>query len=559
MSEEAAESGSDGGPEGAVGMVSGVVSGVALGVAIVASSVTHGVGDVVHSVATGMGDVVHGVSSGVGVKVHQVTAGMKRLLTDPPESPTARDREGVLRVDGEEEEEEEDEWPGILPPTPRITTLSPVSDDLYSDLSPGTDSEAAAEDAAINHELGLSEDHYSRPEESIRNMSQEAVEANIEKCKALILQSDESTTRRRALVHKLIQLRLRLQDMQDTAEIVSTGVLVRLGHHLQPQKPPLTRASKQYCDKCAHIIWGVINVSYFCSLCDYRCHGRCVEGTIRRCASLRVSEDPTYILRICPEVGLSAQGYKCAECKRVITNTHPRGISCFGDPLRKESAWSEPRRCDYTGLYYCPACHWESRVVLPARVLHNWDFEERGVSRQAKQFLALMKTKPVLNLELLNPHLFKFVEELSMVKKLREDILLMKRYLETCRNAQETRMLRQLEERQHFVENTHMYSLQDLIDAETGVLVAYLQRVHHSFSEHIKTSCLVCQGKGYICEICDVSEIIFPFDGGVVVCDGCSTVLHQCCYTSRGSRCPRCARQEARRKQETAQGQSSGL
>lgn len=33
--------------------------------------------------------------------------------------------------------------------------------------SPGTDSEAAAEDAAINHELGLSEDHFSQPEVSL--------------------------------------------------------------------------------------------------------------------------------------------------------------------------------------------------------------------------------------------------------------------------------------------------------------------------------------------------------------------------------------------------------
>lgn len=85
-------------------------------------------------------------------------------------------------------------------------------------------------------------------------------------------------------------------------------------------------------------------------------------------------------------------------------------------PPKPESAWSEPRRCDYTGLYYCPACHWGSRVVLPARVLHNWDFEERGVSRQAKQFLALMRNKPILHLKELNPHLFKFVEELSTVK-----------------------------------------------------------------------------------------------------------------------------------------------
>lgn len=517
-----------------MGVVSGMVSGVASGVASVASSVSHGVGDVVHTVATGMGDVV--LVLGVGGTVQQVTAGVKRLLTDPPDSPMAS---GVTRrgIRGdEEEEEEEEEWPGVLPPTPRNSSLSPYTDDTFSDLSPGTDSEAAAEEAAINHELGLSEDHFSQPEESILSMTKESVENNIEKCKALILQCEESTSRRRALVHKLIQLRLRLQEMHDTAEIASTGVLIKMGHHLQPQKPPLTRASKQYCDKCAHIIWGVIHISYVCSLCEYRCHGRCVEDTIRRCASSRVSEDPMYILRICPEVGLAAQNYKCAECKRLITN---------------KSAWSEPRRCDYTGLYYCPACHWRSRVVLPARVLHNWDFEERGVSRQAKQFLALMRNKPVLDLEKLNPHLFKFVEELSTVKKLREDILLMKRYLGTCRAAQETRMLRQLEERQHFVENSHMYSLQDLVDAESGVLVAYLQKVHQSFSEHIKTSCLVCQGKGYICEICDVSDIIFPFDGGVVVCDGCSTVLHHLCYTNRGSKCPRCVRQEARRRQET--------
>lgn len=83
----------------------------------------------------GMGDVVLGVSSGVGGTVHQVTAGVKRLLTDPPESPRASSgtRGGGLRVEGVEEEEEE-EWPGVLPPTPRNSTLSPVSDDPYSDL-----------------------------------------------------------------------------------------------------------------------------------------------------------------------------------------------------------------------------------------------------------------------------------------------------------------------------------------------------------------------------------------------------------------------------------------
>lgn len=67
----------------------------------------------------------------------------------------------------------------------------------------------------------------------------------------------------------------------------------------------------------------------------------------------------------------------------------------------------------------------------------------------------------------------------------------MKQYLSTCRSAQESRILRQLEERQHFVENAHMYSLQDLIDVNSGLLVDYLKKIHGNFLTHIKNECLV--------------------------------------------------------------------
>lgn len=52
-------------------------------------------------------------------------------------------------------------------------------------------------------------------------------------------------------------------------------------------------------------------------------------------------------------------------------------------------------------------------------------------------------------------------------------------------------MLRQLEERQHFVDSAHMFSLQDLIDVNNGILVEYLTKVHTSFASHIKNECLV--------------------------------------------------------------------
>lgn len=44
-----------------------------------------------------------------------------------------------------------------------------------------------------------------------------------------------------------------------------------------------------------------------------------------------------------------------------------------------EPGLREPRLCDYSGLYYCNYCHWNDIMVIPARVIANWDFEPRKV------------------------------------------------------------------------------------------------------------------------------------------------------------------------------------
>jgi len=41
---------------------------------------------------------------------------------------------------------------------------------------------------------------------------------------------------------------------------------------------------------------------------------------------------------------------------------------------------SEARQCDYTGQYYCSTCHWNDTAIVPARVIHNWEFESRKVT-----------------------------------------------------------------------------------------------------------------------------------------------------------------------------------
>ncbi|XP_078463505.1 differentially expressed in FDCP 8 homolog isoform X2 [Lampetra planeri] len=209
---------------------------------------------------------------------------------------------------------------------------------------------------------------------------------------------------------------------------------------------------------------------------------------------------------------------------------------------------NEARLCDYSGRYYCPNCHWNDAMVIPARALHNWDFESQKVCRSSLRFLTLMQGRPVLNVRHINPLLFKHVEELAQIKKLRSDILKMKPYLVTCTDALESRILLELQERQHFVENVDMYSMQDLIDVVLGRLSSTLTDVHTTFAKHIKLDCQRCQAKGFICELCRQGEALFAFDNHTAVCPNCSAVFHRDCYYDNATVCSKCRRLEARKK-----------
>ena len=106
------------------------------------------------------------------------------------------------------------------------------------------------------------------------------------------------------------------------------------------------------------------------------------------------------IMKICPEVGLSGQEFRCGECKGLIS------------PLNS-------RLCDYSGLYYCQNCHFgpSDVTIIPARIIHNWDFTPRSVSRRSLQIINFLKYKPILfNITELNSMLYGLVEELPQIK-----------------------------------------------------------------------------------------------------------------------------------------------
>jgi hypothetical protein len=54
----------------------------------------------------------------------------------------------------------------------------------------------------------------------------------------------------------------------------------------------------------------------------------------------------------------------------------------------------------------CPECHRNDTMVVPARVVQNWEFSKHAVSRQSKAVLTVMLTRPILHLEAENPSLY---------------------------------------------------------------------------------------------------------------------------------------------------------
>ncbi|XP_059657907.1 uncharacterized protein LOC132304317 isoform X2 [Cornus florida] len=79
---------------------------------------------------------------------------------------------------------------------------------------------------------------------------------------------------------------------------------------------------------------------------------------------------------------LEAQHYTCAGCRKHFDDGKTRMLE-FVQTL----GWGKPRLCEYTGQLFCSSCHTNETAILPARVLHHWDFTPYLVSQLAKSYL----------------------------------------------------------------------------------------------------------------------------------------------------------------------------
>ncbi|MEQ2295954.1 hypothetical protein AMECASPLE_019923, partial [Ameca splendens] len=84
-----------------------------------------------------------------------------------------------------------------------------------------------------------------------------------------------------------------------------------------------------------------------------------------------------------------------------------------------------------------------------------------------------------------------------------------------------------------------------------GKLAPFLSKVIKFASSHV-FSCSLCREKGFICELCQNRQVIYPFQENVTRrCDGCGAVFHAECR-QKAQPCPRCVRRELHHKRPSS-------
>ncbi|KAF7636076.1 hypothetical protein Mgra_00004524 [Meloidogyne graminicola] len=348
--------------------------------------------------------------------------------------------------------------------------------------------------------------------------------------------NEDMENRRSQVMEKLVELKLELEMHRESLQFGNDSTTIkRIKYHefvLQSAS-----GTNVYCEACLCIIWRLIQYWRKCKVCGFRVHDKCIEQVQRSCIGQQLSKsDFSLCLQICPENSLRNQNFRCAECLSDISYENQNN--------------KIPRVCDYTGLFYCSRCHWNDTMVIPARLVRNWDANKRPVCRATKQLLTAISNKPLINLPNENPLLFKFVNNLNKIGRLRNDIMLMKCYFISCKTAKKLRILQHLNRYQHFVETDVKYSIEDLIRLATGSggLLKEIESIVQIFNTHITQECEICRGNAFFCELCSDEQRIYPFSDNVAICKSCLAVYHRTCFDHASKRCSRCARRRARRK-----------
>lgn len=128
------------------------------------------------------------------------------------------------------------------------------------------------------------------------------------------------------------------------------------------------------------------------------------------------------------------------------------------------------------------------------------------------------------------------------VLRLREQLSYIAGYLLTCKESVAEDLRKRLWPKEYLYTDVHLYSINDLLNAASGVLGKHVRSVIDFAVKHVG-DCRLCSQKGFICEICNSPKIIYPFQVETTFrCGQCYSVYHADCKNDRP--CPKCSRRD---------------
>lgn len=228
------------------------------------------------------------------------------------------------------------------------------------------------------------------------------------------------------------------------------------------------------------------------------------------------------------EKGLDYQNYQCKGCQDLLGSTV-----------------SKAKVCAFTGEYYCSNCMDPNVFIVPARVIHNWDFKRYPVSKKSALFLLEFQHHPWIDMKKLNPKIYCGVSDMAQLQELRIQLNFLRAYIFTCREPVIEDLQKRVWPREYLYDHVHLYTISDLAQIPNGSLASQLEKVVSFAKSHV-LDCWLCSQKGFICEVCRDSKILYPFETSTTYrCDECSSVFHSKCL-NENLPCPKCKRRQER-------------
>ncbi|XP_073436360.1 protein associated with UVRAG as autophagy enhancer isoform X2 [Dendrobates tinctorius] len=230
------------------------------------------------------------------------------------------------------------------------------------------------------------------------------------------------------------------------------------------------------------------------------------------------------------DVIVASQNYFCAGCGTKVEHRYT----------------SRLRYCDYLGKYFCDCCHHYMESSIPGRILSKWNFSKYYVSNFSKSVIDKIWDSHIFNVQSENPALYKKVKDLNRVKEVQQQLIHIRKLVTTCRFADS--IIKAFEDvPPHLIEELHLFTLADLYNVKQKSLLPGLRELLALAIAHVE-KCELCEAKGFFCEFCRNSDVIFPFQTDICRrCEDCKTCYHKECFKTNN--CPKCIRIKAREAQ----------